>query len=220
MAFVRLRLQQALGDARAQARHRHALLGAVAQAGIGGAATAGSAALAAGAGAARRARRAGLVPAATAPSTSPLVTRPSLPVPATSPVFRLLSASSLAAAGIATSPLAAGGGGGRTPARGGGRRGRGGRERPRRAALAPAVAVGVDLGDQLFGDDGGAVGLHDLGQHAGGRRRHFEHDLVGLDLDQDLVDARRRRRPSSSIAAGWLPTPIPTAAEPSLLRLP
>jgi hypothetical protein len=29
--------------------------------------------------------------------------------------------------------------------------------------------------------------LHDLAQHAGGRRGHFEHHLVGLDLDQDLI---------------------------------
>ncbi len=46
-----------------------------------------------------------LTPPATAASTSPLVTRPSLPEPATAPTDRLLSASSLAAAGIATSPL-------------------------------------------------------------------------------------------------------------------
>ena len=45
-------------------------------------------------------------PPATAASTSPLVTRPSLPVPATAPTDRLLSASSLAAAGMATLPLA------------------------------------------------------------------------------------------------------------------
>ncbi|OQC09047.1 MAG: hypothetical protein BWX79_01529 [Alphaproteobacteria bacterium ADurb.Bin100] len=38
----------------------------------------------------------------TAPSTSPLVTRPSLPDPATEPGARLLSAMSLAAAGMAT----------------------------------------------------------------------------------------------------------------------
>ena len=49
-------------------------------------------------------------PPATAASTSPLVTRPSLPVPATALTDKWLSASSLAAAGMATSllPLPAG----------------------------------------------------------------------------------------------------------------
>ena len=72
-----------------------------------GAATAGSGlATAAGTGAATGAgTAAGLAPPATAASTSPLVTRPSLPEPATSPTARPLSASSLAAAGIATSPF-------------------------------------------------------------------------------------------------------------------
>ena len=48
---------------------------------------------------------AGLAPPATAPSTSPLVTRPSLPVPGTLPAGRLLSAMSLAAAGMAMPAL-------------------------------------------------------------------------------------------------------------------
>ncbi|MNT19853.1 hypothetical protein D3C72_1551330 [compost metagenome] len=50
------------------------------------------------------------------------------------------------------------------------------------------LAVGVDLGDQLVGHHGGAVGLNDLDQHAGRGCRHFEHDLVGFDLDQDFID--------------------------------
>ena len=45
-------------------------------------------------------------PLATAASTSPLVTRPSLPVPATALALRWLSASNLAAAGIATPAFA------------------------------------------------------------------------------------------------------------------
>jgi len=61
--------------------------------------------------------------------------------------------------------------------------GRSGRGRCSSASLAFAV----DLGDQLLGYDGTTVAHHDLGQHAGGRRGHFHHDLVGLDLDQDLV---------------------------------
>jgi hypothetical protein len=44
-------------------------------------------------------------PPATVDSTSPLVTRPSRPVPGTEPAGRLLSAISLAAAGIATPDL-------------------------------------------------------------------------------------------------------------------
>jgi hypothetical protein len=40
----------------------------------------------------------------------------------------------------------------------------------------------------LFSGNSGAVGLHDFGQHARGGRRHFQHDLVGFDLDQDLID--------------------------------
>ena len=61
-----------------------------------GAGAAAGAALGAGAAAGGEAR---------APRTSPLVTRPSLPVPGTEPVARLLSAISLAAAGMAMSPL-------------------------------------------------------------------------------------------------------------------
>jgi hypothetical protein len=111
-----------------------------------------------------------------------LVTRPSLPVPATEPAARLLSAISLAAAGMATPALLPPGGSGR-----GGRQQR----RPRgcaAGAAAPRLAFGVDAGDQLLGHHGGAVGLHDFGQHAGGGRGHFQHDLVGLDLDQDFID--------------------------------
>ncbi len=36
-----------------------------------------------------------------------------------------------------------------------------------------------------------ALGRHDLGQHAVGRRRDLDRDLVGLDLDQRLVQLRR-----------------------------
>src|SRR5690606_34920132 len=34
---------------------------------------------------------------------------------------------------------------------------------------------------------GAAVALDDLCQHTAGRRRNLEDDLVGLDLDEDLV---------------------------------
>ncbi len=86
------------------------------------------------------------------------------------------------------------------------------RRQPERAA--PAVRFGVDLGDEFIGRDGIAVVLDDLRQHAGGGRRHFEHDLVGLDLDQDFIDGQRLRPASSSSAAWSLRRPIRTVAEP------
>jgi hypothetical protein len=52
-------------------------------------------------------------------------------------------------------------------------------------------AFGVDLGDDLFADAAVTVVLDDLRQHARSRRRHLEHDLVGLDFDQDLVGLDR-----------------------------
>src|SRR5450830_1569520 len=73
-----------------------------------GAATCCRAGLAGAAGAAKGAGAAGLTPPAMAPITSPLVTRPSLPVPATSVADIEFSASILAAAGMAMSPLPAG----------------------------------------------------------------------------------------------------------------
>jgi anti-sigma factor RsiW len=125
----------------------------------------------------------------------------------TEPAARLLSAISLAAAGMATPAL--------EPPR---------RRQPLRAqapalrgrlparAAAPALAFGVDAGNQLLGHHGAAVGHHDLGQHAGCRCRHFQHHLVGFDLDQDFIDRHQRHRPSSSIAASWLRPRIRTAA--------
>src|SRR5450830_777928 len=107
----RLRLHQALGDTGAQAAHRHALFGRLprlARLATAGAATCCRAGLAGAAGAANGAGAAGLTPPAMAPITSPLVTRPSLPVPATSVADIEFSASILAAAGMAMSPLPAG----------------------------------------------------------------------------------------------------------------
>jgi len=63
--------------------------------------------------------------------------------------------------------------------------GRLGRGRRRRGGAG--LALGVDLRDHLLGHDGGTVARHDLAEHAGGRRGDFQHHLVGLDLDQDLV---------------------------------
>jgi len=45
----------------------------------------------------------------------------------------------------------------------------------------------LDHGQDLPARDGGAIGNLDLPQHAARRRRHFEHDLVGLEVDQVLV---------------------------------
>ncbi|SAK96215.1 hypothetical protein AWB82_07008 [Caballeronia glebae] len=46
---------------------------------------------------------------------------------------------------------------------------------------------GVDLRDEFVGGDDIAVVLDDLRQHASRRSRHFEHDFVGLDFDEDFV---------------------------------
>ena len=70
-----------------------------------GAATAGKAGLAAAGAVTGAGTAAGLAGTAEEASTSPLVTRPSLPVPVTSAAVIPLSASSLAAAGMATSLL-------------------------------------------------------------------------------------------------------------------
>jgi hypothetical protein len=80
----RLRLKQPLGHARAQPRHRHALLGRPSSslAPSMGALTWGSDGPATGR-SAEAWRRVPPQRAATADSTSPLVTRPSRPVPAT-----------------------------------------------------------------------------------------------------------------------------------------
>ena len=45
-----------------------------------------------------------------------------------------------------------------------------------------------DRAEQRADRDRIAVLGRDVGQHAGGRRRHLERDLVGLELDQRLVD--------------------------------
>ncbi len=47
-----------------------------------------------------------------------------------------------------------------------------------------------------------------------GRCGHFEHDLVGLDLDQDFIHRDELRRVSSSSSAGWLLPPTRTTGEP------
>ena len=60
----------------------------------------------------------------------------------------------------------------------------------RRAGLALGGAAGAirDLAEQRADRDGLAILGDDLAEHAGGRRRHFDGDLVGLQFDQRLVD--------------------------------
>jgi hypothetical protein len=55
------------------------------------------------------------------------------------------------------------------------------------AGAAPGVGLGVDPRDHLVARHRAAVADDVFGDHAGGGRRHLEHDLVGLDLDHDLV---------------------------------
>ncbi len=153
MALVLLRLEQTLGDARAQARHRHALLRAVLQPLVEPMpAPSRPAATAGGLRCGSAGRRGGLAAGAPAASTSPLVMRPSRPVPATSAGDTPFSASSLPAAGeaavfapAADAACAAGAGSGsRRRAAGAGftsaSSGSGG---------ARALRFGVDLGDDL-----------------------------------------------------------------------
>jgi hypothetical protein len=104
-----------------------------------------------------------------------------LPVPATEPGGQLVIGHQLGGRGHGDATLAGWGAGGGGGGSGGSRRGRCWRGR------CAGRGRGVDAGDQLVGRDGGAIGLHQFGQHAGGRRGDFEHHLVGLDLDQDLV---------------------------------
>jgi hypothetical protein len=48
-------------------------------------------------------------------------------------------------------------------------------------------AVGVDSGNKLIRNNGTAIANHDFGEHAASRRRNLQHDLVGLDFNQDFV---------------------------------
>src|SRR6185437_934486 len=72
---------------------------------------------------------------------------------------------------------------------------RGRRRRRSRGSLrlrrgGSAGAVG-DLAEQRADRDRVAVFRRDVGEDAGGRRRHLDRDLVGLELDQRLVDRDR-----------------------------
>ncbi|MNM68848.1 hypothetical protein D3C81_804160 [compost metagenome] len=48
-------------------------------------------------------------------------------------------------------------------------------------------AVGIDDGDDFAGNDGGAVSLDDLHDHASGWRRQFQDHFIGFDIDHVFV---------------------------------
>ena len=55
------------------------------------------------------------------------------------------------------------------------------------AGLGDMAALLGMSGDQLAGNNGLSIALDDLDQHAGTRGRDFQHNLVGLDIDQDFI---------------------------------
>ena len=171
----RLRLHQPLGDARAQPRHRHALLGPLAE-GARGRLPAPARARPA-AGVAAGACAAGWPPSH-APSTSPLVTRPPRPVPLIAPVSMFLSAASFLR---------------RRHRRRGCRFRRSLRLRPRAAAAACGGSLRRGLASVSICAITSLLAtvlpspLTILTSTPGLRRRRLEHHLVGLDVDQILV---------------------------------
>ena len=198
----RLRLDHALGDARAQPGHRHALIGASAAhacgaAGAGGGASRGARA-AAGAGASLAARKF---------TTSDFDTRPSRPDPASALGSTLFSSATRLAAGLSLTPRRPARR--RRPALDGGVAGR--RPSRRLGALSPrARAIGrghdgrraragnrrrfLDQRQQLTAGHGGAILELDIREYAGRRRRHFQNHFVGLQIDQILVSRDRIAR--------------------------
>jgi hypothetical protein len=62
------------------------------------------------------------------------------------------------------------------------------RQRPARSHQADlGRTVGVDDGDHFVSNDGGAVALDDLDDHASGRCWQFQNHFVGFDIDQVFV---------------------------------
>jgi len=59
----------------------------------------------------------------------------------------------------------------------------------------------IDHRDHFFRADHIAVMLDDLGEHASSRCRHFQHNLVRFDFDEDFVD-------SNCFARLLLPIPL------------
>jgi predicted RNA-binding protein len=110
-----------------------------------------------------------------APLTSSLRMRPPRPEPCTSAAEMPFSAMILRAAGMAVAGVAAGAAAGAAAGL------------AAAGAAAAGLGLGIDPGDDFAGGHGLAVLLDDLDDHAGIRRRQFEHDLVGFDVDQVLV---------------------------------
>jgi hypothetical protein len=171
----RLRLHQALGDAGPQARHRHALLGAIGDDGIGidhvrlrQRGLARSRGLGRGN---RSCRRLGLGAAADVFLEDATATPAALHVGGGDTLF--------------VHDLARG----RHRSRGC----RGGRGRRRGGGLGccgsghRALGFGIDLGDDFTRDHHLAGVLDDLDDHAGVGSRQFENHLVGFDVDQVLI---------------------------------
>ena len=139
-----------------------------------------------------------------AASMSPLVTRPSLPVPGTVAGIDAGFGGELAhrrrqRRRRQPAPLA------RRRAFGGG-----GCWRRRRGCVAGCglrrrgAGAFLDLAEQRADGDGVAVLGGDVAEHAGGRRRHLDRHLVGLELDQRLVDRDRVARLLEPFADGRL----------------
>ena len=213
-----LRLDEALRDAPAQSRHRLAAFVAAPGCGCGRteprfdavcpepsnqrastrqrrAPDAGMAAAGEGEGA-EEAAGAAAAEVSRCASTSALVRRPSLPVPEIVDGSRPCSSTSRRHRGTRTFGAGSGsrcGGLGRGHHdQGGGRLGRGTRNGGRGRA-------GIDPGQHLLAQDRVAGVLQHLGEHPGLGRRHLQHDLVGLELDQDLVLLDPVARPLSPL---------------------
>ena len=177
-----LRLLEALGDALAQPRHAHALL---ARAGGARRGAAASAAARRGAGAGAAARQHVAPWSGGRPCRWARAASTSTPVSATS----LRTAGPERASTSAASPAPA-------AARRGLRCGAGAAAR-RLAARRAALAAPSPMRPKSAADrDVGALGRGDLGERAGGRRRQLERHLVGLELDQRIVERDGCRRPS------------------------
>src|SRR5690606_34490509 len=157
-----LRLQQALGDAGTQAGHRHALFGTVANGGDHGRRSGGRGSLGLGA------NGVFLGHATTAARTGDVAGGDALLVEDLARGRAGGTSGARSSGGRRSSSRSGGSGGGRSSTRG-------------------SLGFGVDLGDQLARGHGVTTLLDDLDQHAIGRGRGLEHDLVGLDVDQVLV---------------------------------
>ena len=189
---VVLRREEPLGDALAQRRHRHPLLAGAGRRGR-------PARSRRSAGRRRAGRGAAAVPPSSTVSTSSLVTRPA---GAAAPERRRGPArwrrrwpgrpGSSAPGARHRRRAGLGGGHGRGPGRR--RRAALGQAPPAAAAAAPRPAAMLPSTSPIFTVSPSPWAI--CGERAGGRRRHVDGDLVGLEHHHRLVDLHRRRRPS------------------------